>query len=205
MEIINPERDQHLIANKPPLPPPKPKFKVELPQKSPKQNHLQWKTDEENIQQIQKLNALNDKLMTDIADLRKQLHYERNAVRELRYEAYNLKKSKKCDTQLAIIHLCRATHDGEYRKLKNETKKLLEIVGNVKKTAVNNSNKQSVEIAKLTEEIVTLKDARNLLEKKLRNCTCPSGGRFVIKSSDHRTDHITATAKAEIQKLVRIK
>jgi hypothetical protein len=69
---------------------------------------------------------------------------------------------------------------------------------------VNNSNKQSVEIAKLTEEFVTLKDARNLLEKKLRNCTCPSGGR-TIKSGDQKIDHVMATAKAEIQKLVRSK
>lgn len=98
----------------------------------------------------------------------------------------------------------RATHDSEYRKMKNETKKLLDVVGNVKKTAANSSQKHMAEITKLSEEVVTLKDGKNLLEKKIRCCTCAS----VLKGSkgaapgDLKIDQITVTAKAEIHKLV---
>lgn len=94
----------------------------------------------------------------------------------------------------------RATHDSEYRKLKNETKKLLEVVGNVKKSAAHTSHKQLSDVAKLTEEVTTLKDGKNLLEKRMRSCTCAK----VAKSSS-TVDQLTATAKAEIQKLVRFK
>lgn len=82
--------------------------------------------------------------------------------------------------------------------MKSETKRLLEVVGNVKKTAASSATKHSSEITKLSEEIATLKDGRNSLEKKLRWCTCSKGA----KTGDHKLDHITATAKAEIQKLV---
>lgn len=89
--------------------------------------------------------------------------------------------------------------------MKNETKKLLEVVGNAKKTAAGNASKQLLDITKLSEEIASLKDGRNLLEKKLRCCTCPSVVKGVKKSTsgDVKVDQITATAKAEIQKLVR--
>lgn len=100
----------------------------------------------------------------------------------------------------------RATHDSEYRKMKNETKKLLEVVGNVKKTAANSSQKYLADISKLSDEIATLKDGKNSLEKKIRCCTCSS----VLKGTkgavpvpgDLKIDQISATAKAEIQKLV---
>lgn len=95
----------------------------------------------------------------------------------------------------------RATHDSEYRKLKNETKKLLEVVGNVKKTAVHNSQRQLSDIAKLSDEIASLKECRNLLEKKLRSCACSNASKGV-KSHNEKIDQITVTAKGEIQKLV---
>lgn len=74
-----------MIAAKPPLPP-KAKLRPEIAPK-PKMvlSHVQWKVDEENIHQIQKLTAANEKLRIDVADIRKQLHFERNAVRELRF------------------------------------------------------------------------------------------------------------------------
>jgi len=101
----------------------------------------------------------------------------------------------------------RAAHDGEYRKLKNETKKLLEVVGNVKKTAANSSSRQSLEITKLSDEIASLKDARNLMEKKARMCTCSgratTAAAVPATKSDPKIEQITATAKAEIHKLVR--
>ena len=59
---------------------------------------------------------------------------------------------------MTSTHIFRASHDSEYRKLKSETKKLLEVVGNVKKTAANHSQRQLTDIAKLAEEIATLKD-----------------------------------------------
>lgn len=100
----------------------------------------------------------------------------------------------------------RASHDSEYRKFKCETKKLLEVIGNVKKAAANESVKHTTDIAKLMEEIATLKDSRNLLEKKLRNCTCTSAGKVAknstLVSNEAKVDQIMASAKAEIQRLV---
>jgi hypothetical protein len=89
--------------------------------------------------------------------------------------------------------------------LKTETKKLLDVVGNVKKSAANNSQKQSSDLTKMSEEIASLKENKNFLEKKLRGCACASGGRGVKNGGDNRLDQITATAKAEIQKLVSLK
>lgn len=86
---MNPVKDQKMISAKPPLPP---KPKQQRPEIAPKPkmvlSHVQWKVDEENIHQIQKLTAVNEKLRIDVADIRKQLHFERNAVRELRFVSY---------------------------------------------------------------------------------------------------------------------
>lgn len=82
MITINPERDVkdiRMVSKKPPLPP-KPQSLV----RAAKGSQMQWKNDEENSQQIQKLMAMNDKLNNEIGELRKQLHLERVAVRELR-------------------------------------------------------------------------------------------------------------------------
>lgn len=82
MITINPEKDVRMVSKKPPLPPkPSQKSKADLKAKG---NQMQWKNDEENAQHIQKLIAMNDKLNLEIGDLRKQLHHERVAVRELR-------------------------------------------------------------------------------------------------------------------------
>lgn len=86
MITINPERDVKMVSKKPPIAPkPQQKVKCELPAKSAiKGNQVQWKTDEDHVQQIHKLIALNDKLTVEVGDLRKQLQHERGAVRELR-------------------------------------------------------------------------------------------------------------------------
>ncbi|XP_070492663.1 putative leucine-rich repeat-containing protein DDB_G0290503 isoform X2 [Chironomus tepperi] len=189
MEMItNTDGDSNMVCKKPPLPPTKSKIPFKITTDKMK-SQCQWKIDEENAQQIQKLGAINEKLNLEISDVKKQLHHERSAVRELR-----------------------ATHDSEYRKLKNETKKLLEVIVNVKKSAANNSNKFKAEINKLAEEMTTLKDAKNVLEKKLKNCNCTSAGAITsmvtskgnktISNEQTKVDQITATAKAEIQKLL---
>jgi Spy/CpxP family protein refolding chaperone len=82
MIAINPGKDVRMVSKKPPLPP-KTSSKPKADPKT-KGNQMQWKNDEENAQQIQKLIAMNDKLNLEIGDLRKQLHHERTAVRELR-------------------------------------------------------------------------------------------------------------------------
>lgn len=72
------------ISKKPPLPPTK---TTKIPQKSntdKSKTQSQLKMDEENVQQVQKLTALNEKLNLEIADTKKQLFHERCAVRELR-------------------------------------------------------------------------------------------------------------------------
>lgn len=68
------------------------------------------------------------------------------------------------------------------------------------------------EINKLLEEMATLRDSKNLLEKKLRHCNCTSVtaatavGNVNVKGTkandQTKVDQITASAKAEIQKLV---
>lgn len=196
MEMItNTDIDCNLVSKKPPLPPTKTKIPLKTNADKLK-SQCHWKIDEENAQQIQKLVAMNQKLNLEISDMRKQLHHERCAVRELR-----------------------ATHDSEYRKLKNETKKLLEVIGNVKKSAANNTNKYKTEINKITEEVTALKDAKNVLEKKLKNCNCISGAAAgasttsmvttkgnktipTLNEQQTKIDQITATAKAEIQRLL---
>lgn len=86
MITINPERDVvRMVSKKPPLPPKPQKTKPEPHTKAGvKGNQMQWKNDEENVQQIHKLIAMNDKLNLEMGELRKQLHLERIAVRELR-------------------------------------------------------------------------------------------------------------------------
>lgn len=78
MITINPVKDVKMVSKKPPLPP--------KPQqlKAGKGNQMQWKNEEDSAHQVQKLSALNDTLNMDIGELRKQLHHERVAVRELR-------------------------------------------------------------------------------------------------------------------------
>lgn len=100
------------------------------------------------------------------------------------------------------VLFCRATHDGEYRKLKNETKKLLDVVSNVKKTSVSTSNRQSLEITKLTEELTALRDTKNTIDKKIKHCNCSGVISGKVKKEDNKIDSITTAAKAEIQKLV---
>lgn len=72
------------VSKKPPIPPKPQKAKLELPSRIAKGSQIQWKTDEDNHQQIKKLIAMNDKLIVEFGDLRNQLHHERVAVRELR-------------------------------------------------------------------------------------------------------------------------
>lgn len=82
MITINPEKDVKMVSKKPPLPP-KPQLKPH-PKPTAKGNQTQWKAEEDNAQQVQRLAALNEKLTAEIGELRKQLHHERVAVRELR-------------------------------------------------------------------------------------------------------------------------
>lgn len=114
----------------------------------------------------------------------------------------------------------RASHDGDYRKFKNETKKLLEIVANVKRTAAHHKQKHLVDIAKMSEEISQLRESnKNLIEKKLRKCTCSSVVKTSVNSTSvtvtipmknnnniidqHKLDQMMANhAKAEIKRLV---
>lgn len=112
----------------------------------------------------------------------------------------------------------RAAHDGEYRKLKHETKKLLEIVGSVKRTAAHHKQKYLVDITKMSEEIAQLRESnKNLTDKKLRKCTCSSVVKTSVNSTlkscatiissvssdQHKLDPTMANhAKAEIKRLV---
>lgn len=70
------ERDHlRLVSKKPPLPPKK---------VGNVKNHIQWKSDDDNAQQIAKLIMQNEKLNIEISELRKLLQREKNGVRELR-------------------------------------------------------------------------------------------------------------------------
>lgn len=89
-----PERDHKTttttsnLRTKPPLPPKQPHITTTLPVKSEqtksKGNHIQNRIDDENAHQIQKLIAMNDKLNSELGNIRKSLQHERVGVRELR-------------------------------------------------------------------------------------------------------------------------
>lgn len=89
----HPERDHKTttttsnLRTKPPLPPKQPHITT-LPVKSEqtksKGNHIQNRIDDENAHQIQKLIAMNDKLNSELGNIRKSLQHERVGVRELR-------------------------------------------------------------------------------------------------------------------------
>jgi len=70
-KTINPERDCKLVSKKPPLPPRNKSLAAAVDK-----SHLQWKTDDEQQQQLHRLTALNEKLRIDVVDLRKQLTSE---------------------------------------------------------------------------------------------------------------------------------
>lgn len=89
MTTIYSEKDQHkstttsILSKKPPLPP-KQIAAVKCEQTKTKGNHIQNRIDDENAQQIQRLIAMNDKLNSELANVKKSLHHERVGVRELR-------------------------------------------------------------------------------------------------------------------------
>lgn len=79
----------------------------------------------------------------------------------------------------------------------------------MKKTAAHHRQKHLVEMTKMSEELATIRDSRNLIEKKLRTCVCSSAHKGVILTKNHcsnaselKTDQIMANAKAEIKRLV---
>lgn len=115
-------------------------------------------------------------------------------MKELQYENWGKFILVSKHRTVALIFVIRSAHDKEYRKLKNETKKLLEVVGNVKRSAAHTAQKQISDIAKLSEEIA-------VLEKK-NICTSAAKGIKIVTTCDAKVDQLTATAKAEIQKLV---
>lgn len=81
MIAMNPESDK-MVSKKPPLPPKRSQCKIE--QSMTKESPNKRKRCDENMQKLQKLTAINDRLNIDIVDLRRLLHNEKLAVRELR-------------------------------------------------------------------------------------------------------------------------
>uniref|UniRef100_A0A1I8NB32 Uncharacterized protein n=1 Tax=Musca domestica TaxID=7370 RepID=A0A1I8NB32_MUSDO len=117
---------------------------------------------QENVQTIQKLNALTEQLRLEINELKSSLTTERGAVRVLR-----------------------AQNEAETRKWKAEVKKLQTVVEHLKKTGAQKKSESSstntnadnlpqaavgglvnYEIQRLTNEINALKEANKALEEK---------------------------------------
>ncbi|XP_023158328.1 TNF receptor-associated factor family protein DDB_G0272098-like isoform X2 [Ceratitis capitata] len=119
---------------------------------------------QENVQTIQKLNALTEQLRLEINELKSSLTTERGAVRVLR-----------------------AQNESETRKWKNEVKRLQNAVENLKKSSalpqlggkkptdagIENlpsasaaGNATTNEVQRLTNEIIALKEANKALEEK---------------------------------------
>ncbi|XP_028893533.2 putative leucine-rich repeat-containing protein DDB_G0290503 isoform X2 [Zeugodacus cucurbitae] len=119
---------------------------------------------QENVQTIQKLNALTEQLRLEINELKSSLTTERGAVRVLR-----------------------AQNESETRKWKNEVKRLqnsleilkknstLPLIGAKKATDATNENIPNTSIAgnttnyevqRLTNEVIALKEANRALEEK---------------------------------------
>ncbi|XP_036233259.2 putative leucine-rich repeat-containing protein DDB_G0290503 isoform X2 [Bactrocera oleae] len=119
---------------------------------------------QENVQTIQKLNALTEQLRLEINELKSSLTTERGAVRVLR-----------------------AQNESETRKWRNEVKRLQNALENLKKNttlpligakkatdAANEispnasivGNATNYEVQRLTNEVIALKEANRLLEEK---------------------------------------
>ncbi|KNC28137.1 hypothetical protein FF38_04354 [Lucilia cuprina] len=193
------------LAGKPPLPPsskqtqpteskvlvnPPPRLKRKL---------------QENVQTIQKLNALTEQLRLEINELKSSLTTEKGAVRVLR-----------------------AQNESEARKWKTEVKKLQNAVELLKKAGANNNNKKcdtastnnennlpqaamgglvNYEIQRLTNEINALKEANKALEeKKVINCDADRRKAADIRelkdSYEIRLTQIQKSAKNEISRLL---
>ncbi|XP_037946028.1 nucleoporin nup211-like isoform X2 [Teleopsis dalmanni] len=160
---------------------------------------------QENVQTIQKLNALTEQLRLEINELKSSLTTERGAVRVLR-----------------------AQNESETRKWKNEVKKLQNALDvskksttlapiNIKKNidAANAENLlgsatgslANYEVQRLTNEIITLKEAnKSLEEKKLINCDADrrkaADMRTLKDSYEIRLTQLTKSAKTEISRLL---
>uniref|UniRef100_A0A1B0G985 Uncharacterized protein n=1 Tax=Glossina morsitans morsitans TaxID=37546 RepID=A0A1B0G985_GLOMM len=158
---------------------------------------------QENVQTIQKLNALTEQLRLEINELKTNLTTERGAVRVLR-----------------------AQNEAETRKWKNEVKKLQNALELFKKTnatialkknenvnnetmmtSTNASSLVNYEIQRLTAEINNLKEANKTLEeKKLINCDADRRKAADIRelrdSYEIRLTRIQKSAKNEITRLV---
>ncbi|XP_061399545.1 repetitive organellar protein [Musca vetustissima] len=159
---------------------------------------------QENVQTIQKLNALAEQLRLEINELKSNLTTERGAVRVLR-----------------------AQNEAETRKWKAEVKKLQNVVEHLKKTGVpkktsetssTNANADNLpqaavgglvnyEIQRLTNEINALKEANKALEeKKVINCDADRRKAADIRelkdSYEIRLTQIQKSAKIEISRLL---
>ncbi|XP_065354840.1 putative uncharacterized protein DDB_G0267840 isoform X2 [Calliphora vicina] len=153
-----PSRTERL-AGKPPLPPSSKQTNTESKALVNPPPRLKRKL-QENVQTIQKLNALTEQLRLEINELKSSLTTEKGAVRVLR-----------------------AQNESEARKWKTEVKKLQNAVELLKKAgankkcdtaSTNNDNLPQAamgglvnyEIQRLTNEISTLKEANKALEEK---------------------------------------
>lgn len=157
---------------------------------------------QENVQTIQKLNALTEQLRLEINELKSTLTTEKGAVRVLR-----------------------AQNEAEARKWKNEVKKLQSAVEFLKKsgvtkkcdttTTVNADNLPhaaagglvNYEIQRLTNEINVLKEANKALEeKKVINCDADRRKAADIRelkdSYEIRLTQIQKSAKNEISRML---
>ncbi|XP_059219626.1 ras guanine nucleotide exchange factor R isoform X2 [Stomoxys calcitrans] len=158
---------QEKLAAKPPLPPHTPNKTMPSETNAPKvvaappPPRLKRKL-QENVQTIQKLNALAEQLRLEINELKSNLTTERGAVRVLR-----------------------AQNEAETRKWKTEVKKLQNVVEHLKKNGASRKSETNstsnaeilpqaaavgglvnYEIQRLTNEVNALKEANKALEEK---------------------------------------
>ncbi|KAL9873185.1 PFTAIRE-interacting factor 1A isoform 2-T5 [Glossina fuscipes fuscipes] len=158
---------------------------------------------QENVQTIQKLNALTEQLRLEINELKTNLTTERGAVRVLR--AQNEAETRKWKTEVKKLQ-----NALELFKKTNATialKKNENINNETMMTSTNASSLVHYEIQRLTAEINNLKEANKTLEeKKLINCDADRRKAADIRelrdSYEIRLTQIQKSAKNEITRLL---
>ncbi|XP_053958829.1 janus kinase and microtubule-interacting protein 2-like isoform X1 [Anastrepha ludens] len=161
---------------------------------------------QENVQTIQKLNALTEQLRLEINELKSSLTTERGAVRVLR--AQNESETRKWKNEVKRLqNAVELTKKNNTTPLVGAKKPPTEVSAENLPNAATAGNVTNYEVQRLTNEVLALKEAnRALEERKMIN-----GDADRRKAADMRTlrdtyeirlTQLTKSAKTEISRLL---
>ncbi|KAH8329761.1 hypothetical protein KR074_003820, partial [Drosophila pseudoananassae] len=155
---------------------------------------------QENLDTIQKLNALTEQLRLEVNELKSNLITERGAVRALR--AQNDADSRRWKSEVKKLQ-----HTLEVAKKSNGLKKPIESGPESSGTYVTADGPMNYEIQRLTNEIAVLKEANRTKEEKSQimgqaDRLKAADMRQLKNAYENRLTHIQKSAKIEITRLL---